>query len=216
MKTDRKIIQKRYREKNIELLKIKAKEYRLENTEKIKISSKRYKEENRNAIIQKAKEYREKNKERDRIYKIKYVEKNKEIIKLKSKEYNNNNKDKIKVYKNNRKKTDPLYRLSLRIGTMIKNAVRHKNSKNLHTVEILGCSYAHFKLHLESKFESWMTWENYGKWNGELNYGWDIDHIIPISSAVTEEEVIKLNHYSNLKPLCSQTNRYIKKDNPNF
>ena len=34
-----------------------------------------------------------------------------------------------------------------------------------------------------------MNWENYGLYNGELNYGWDIDHIIPISSAKTEEEV---------------------------
>ena len=57
-----------------------------------------------------------------------------------------------------------------------------------------------------------MNWNNYGLWNGELNYGWDIDHIIPISSAKTEEEIIKLNHYSNLRPLCSQINRYVKKD----
>ena len=44
-------------------------------------------------------------------------------------------------------------------------------------------------------------WENYGLYNGELNYGWDIDHIIPISTAKTEEEIIKLNHYTNLQPL---------------
>ena len=58
-----------------------------------------------------------------------------------------------------------------------------------------------------------MTWENHGKYNVELNYGWDIDHIIPLYSAVDEEELIKLNHYKNLQPLCSFTNRYIKKDN---
>ena len=57
-----------------------------------------------------------------------------------------------------------------------------------------------------------MNWENYGKYNGELNYGWDIDHIIPLSSAKSEEEVYKLNYYSNLQPLCSYTNRYIKVD----
>ena len=49
----------------------------------------------------------------------------------------------------------------------------------------------------ESKFESWMTWDNYGLYNGELNYGWDIDHIIPLASA---------------KTVCSKVNRYIKKD----
>lgn len=69
-----------------------------------------------------------------------------------------------------------------------------------------------FKSYLESKFETWMNWENRGLYNGELNYGWDIDHIIPLSSAKTEDDIIKLNHYSNLQPLCSYTNRYIKKD----
>jgi len=45
-----------------------------------------------------------------------------------------------------------------------------------------------------------MNFDNYGKYNGEFNFGWDIDHIIPTSSAKTEEEIIKLNHYTNLKP----------------
>lgn len=76
----------------------------------------------------------------------------------------------------------------------------------------MGCTYLEVKNHLESKFEPWMSWENYGKYNGELNYGWDIDHIIPLSSAKTEEELLKLFHYSNLQPLCSYTNRYVKKN----
>ena len=58
-----------------------------------------------------------------------------------------------------------------------------------------------------------MNWENYGLYNGEDNYGWDLDHIIPLSSAKSEEEVIQLNHYTNLQPLCSKVNRFIKKDN---
>ena len=57
-----------------------------------------------------------------------------------------------------------------------------------------------------------MTWENRGLYNGELYYGWDIDHKIPLSSATTEDDVIKLNHFTNLQPLCSKINRDIKKD----
>ena len=61
-----------------------------------------------------------------------------------------------------------------------------------------------------------MNWENYGKYNGEISYGWDIDHIIPISQAKTEGEIVKLNHYTNLQPLCGYTNRHIKKSSTNY
>jgi len=57
-----------------------------------------------------------------------------------------------------------------------------------------------------------MSWENYGLYNGELNYGWDIDHMVPLSSANTEEELLKLFHHTNLQPLCSKTNRDIKRN----
>ena len=76
-----------------------------------------------------------------------------------------------------------------------------------------NCSFEVLKLYLESKFETWMNWDNYGLYNGKLNYGWDIDHIIPLCSALKEEDVIKLNHYTNLQPLCSKVNRDIKHSN---
>jgi len=41
-------------------------------------------------------------------------------------------------------------------------------------------------------------------------------HIIPISSAKTNDDVYKLNHYSNFQPLCSYVNRFIKKDSISF
>ena len=60
-----------------------------------------------------------------------------------------------------------------------------------------------------------MNWDNYGNINGnhatKINQRWQIDHQIPLSSAKTEEELIKLNHYTNLQPLCSYTNMFIKK-----
>jgi hypothetical protein len=59
-----------------------------------------------------------------------------------------------------------------------------------------------------------MNWDNRGLYNGTPEYGWDIDHMIPSCSAKTEEELIQLNHYSNLQPLCSYINRDIKRNNP--
>ena len=61
--------------------------------------------------------------------------------------------------------------------------------------------------------EEWMTWDNYGLYNGEEGYGWDIDHVVPISSALNEGEVVDLNHFTNLQPLCGKVNRDIKKNN---
>jgi hypothetical protein len=58
-----------------------------------------------------------------------------------------------------------------------------------------------------------MSWDNRGKFNGEANYGWDLDHIKPLSSAQTIEEVKELCHYTNIQPLCSYMNRCVKRDN---
>ena len=76
----------------------------------------------------------------------------------------------------------------------------------------MGCTYEEFKIYIESKFEPWMNWDNYGLYNGEECYGWDYDHITPRSFAKSEDELIKLFHYTNFQPLCSKINRYVKRD----
>ena len=48
-----------------------------------------------------------------------------------------------------------------------------------------------------------MNWENRNLWH--------VDHIIPLSSAKTEEELVKLCHYTNLQPLWAEDN--LKKSN---
>ena len=111
---------------------------------------------------------------------------------------------------------DPLYKLkvsfSRRLNKLLKRVECDRSTNKPYYLDKLGCSFEEFKIYLESKFEDWMTWENYGKYNGELNYGWDIDHIIPLSKAITENDIYNLSHYMNLQPLCSRTNRDIKKD----
>lgn len=132
-----------------------------------------------------------------------YYEKNKSELRKKNNEY-------IK----NRKKTDPLFKLMILIRGRIYQSFNNKGySKNIKTENILGCTFEDFKLYIESKFEDWMNWSNYGKYNGELRHGWDLDHILPISLAKKEEDIVILNHYTNLQPLCSKINRDIKKDN---
>jgi hypothetical protein len=160
--------------------------------------------------------YRENNKEKIKLIDKEYYKNNSEKLKNNRKEYYINNKEKhneySKEYMRKRLKSDLLFKLTANIRCLIKNSIKTKGyRKNTKTESILGCSFEEFKLHLESKFEHWMRWSNHGMYNGELNYGWDIDHILPCSSAKNEEEIIKLNHYTNLQPLCSHVNRYIKK-----
>lgn len=143
-----------------------------------------------------------------------YVQTNIESRKTISKRYNDSDKRKEKRKNNHkyRSLTDDLYRMSNTIRTSISRSFKNNYSKKSRTHEILGCSYEELKIYLESKFESWMTWDNKGLYNGELNYGWDIDHIIPLSSANSEDDLYRLNHFTNLQPLCSKVNRDIKKD----
>ncbi len=147
-----------------------------------------------------------------------------------SKNWRTNNPDKVKQYESDNKATlnamrlncrkkkyhsDDLFRMSMNIRNSIKKQFKKlSETKSSYTVEIIGCSFDEFKKHIESKWESWMTWENYGKYkNKTKNYGWDLDHIIPICNATTEGELIKLNHYTNFQPLCSYINRNVKRDN---
>lgn len=163
---------------------------------------KKYREENKEKLIESSKKYYQLNKE-------KMIEKNKKYYQL-NKEQTNKRRNK---WRNEKFKSNPLFKLEYRIRHLISRSI--KNKKNTKTEQILGCSIDEFKKYIEKQFEPWMTWENYGNKNGianEENFSWDIDHIIPISSAKTEEELLKLNHYTNLQPLDSYFNRYIKRD----
>ena len=170
------------------------------------------------------KKYHYDNKEKENLRVLNYMNNNPDMVIKCRKNFYKNNKDKVLLnnkisrekYKEIRKenrRNNILLRLKENIGSNIRNSLRKNNfTKKSRTTEILGCSKIDFKLYIESKFETWMNWNNYGKYNGEFNYGWDIDHIIPISSAKTEEDIIKLNHYTNLQPLCSYINRYVKRN----
>ena len=103
--------------------------------------------------------------------------------------YQKEKKDKRNKYLVEKRKNDDLFRITTNIRNLIINSfIQNGYKKNSKTEEILGCSFQEFKIYLENKFENWMNWENRGYYNGEMNSGWDIDHIVPISSAKNEEE----------------------------
>jgi hypothetical protein len=177
--------------------------------QKAKINNHDYWINNKEELSLKKKIYREINKDKLSKQKSEYYKNNKEIILKKNIERN-------KLYLT----TNSLFKLKENIRGLIRNSIKRKGFiKSKRTESIIGISIIEFIEYIESKFETWMSWENYGKYNGELNYGWDIDHIIPTSTAKTEEEIYNLNYYTNLQPLCSKINRDIKKHklkNPQF
>ena len=152
--------------------------------------------------------------------KLRYA-RNPELYKSKVKSWQSKNPDKVKGYKKKHEKlnilkiqekkkqrlqNDPIARFKCRLRCLIKNSffgINHKKTSK--TSDILGCSIDDFKIYMESLFLTGMCWENHG------TNGWHIDHIIPLSTAKTKEEIIKLNHYTNLQPLWAADN--IRKGN---
>jgi len=182
--------------------------------EEIQEYKKKYYSENKELIKAKLDNLSEEEKERLKISKKKSYERNKHRYR----EHYESNKEKFRENRRNnhkiRMETDVVYRLKHGFTRRLNKSLKRGNfvkSKSVPLLESIGCTFEEFKMYLESKFEPWMSWENYGLYNGEFNHGWDIDHMIPVSSALTEEDVIKLNHYTNLQPLCSKINRDLKR-----
>ena len=71
-------------------------------------------------------------------------------------------------------------------------------NKNKSTFKLIGCTPDELKLYLEKKFKEGMTWKNHGSWH--------IDHIKPLASAKSVDEMNILFHYTNLQPLWAEEN----------
>jgi len=190
---------KKYYENNKEIYKKKAEKYKENNKEKSIEYSKNYYINNKEKIIIKQKNYVLKNKEKRIECVKKYKENNKEILKEKAKIYYQKNKHKKNEYVKNYRLNNPLFDLSIRIRQNIRSTFKVKNyDKKSKTTNILGCSIQDFKNHLERQFTKGMTWENAREWH--------LDHIYPVSLAKDEEELIRLNHYTNFQPLWAKDN----------
>lgn len=107
-------------------------------------------------------------------------------------------KEKIK------RKSDHVFDMNRRVRGLLHNALSNKGFKKQgKTIDVLGCDYAFFKAHIERQFVRGMSWERRSEWH--------IDHIIPLATAKTEEDVLRLGHFTNLRPLWAVEN-LLKKD----
>jgi len=159
---------------------------------------------NPNNVRKYKKKWDENNAEYKRDWCRQYARKNSEARKEYRNQYRKNNLEYERNRELQRRCEDPLYKLAQNYRGRVVGAFKHGGfSKNTKTAKMLGCTFEELTEHLENQFSDGMTWENYGKWH--------VEHIVPLSSADTEEELIELCHYTNLQPLWAEDN--LKKNN---
>lgn len=188
---------RKYCDENKKKIAERKKKYYLDNKQKIVEQQKKYYQENSKKILDRESEKYYGNIEETRNKKREYYYRNREKIleKQKLRYEKNNGADKIKE----KRKNDVIFKLKTYLGNRLKYFMKQKSfSRNKRIFEIIGCSPDELRLHLENKFKEGMNWENHGEWH--------IDHIIPLATAKSEEDVYKLNHFSNLQPLWKKEN----------
>jgi hypothetical protein len=237
-KLNKKISDAKYQQNNKEKIAFNHKKYSKLNKAKIKETKYKYYVANKKTISIRNKQYRENNKEKCFQQGKKYRKNNKEIIKIKKSKYYYSNKNKIKIktsyyYKNNRQfiikksslysktryNNDLLYRLRRRISWHIWSALNKLNSNKdeKSCLNYLPYSIQELKNHLESLFEPWMNWNNYGSYkvddwkdDDQSTWRWSIDHIIPQShllySSMEDDNFQKCWALTNLRPYSSKQN----------
>ncbi len=105
------------------------------------------------------------------------------------------------IRRRHKRAVDPFHKIILRLRGRTRELVR--GTKRAGSADrLVGCSREVFLRHLESKFLPGMIWDNYGQ------FGWHIDHIIPLSKFdfSDPEWKLKANHYTNLQPLWWKDN----------
>ena len=106
----------------------------------------------------------------------------------------------LKKYQKRKEVTDEFYKFKRLIrDCVLKSFKRTNHRKNSYAKDIIGTDFETAWLYLKT------TWEkNYGvEYNGEPYH---IDHIIPLSTAQNEEDVIRLCYYTNLQMLKPEDN----------
>ena len=197
-----------------------TRQWRKKNKDKVRTYKREYyrKQVKENPTLTKEKNHQiyEKNKEKILKRNKEWKEKNREKYSKILKQYYKNNQDKIKqyrtkniekkrefdrIYNKNKRENNYIYKITVQIRNRINNCITRKGyKKGSKTEKILGCNYETFINHLLETYKN-----NYGvEWDKTESL--HIDHVIPISTAKSEEEVIKLNHYTNLQLLKAEDN----------
>lgn len=103
-----------------------------------------------------------------------------------------------------RRKANPSAAMQARLSRLHRHALAMVGAiKTSATFEQLGYTVEEFVVHIERQFTKGMGWHNMNQWQ--------IDHVVPVSTAKTEADVIALNQLPNLRPMWAPENN-AKKD----
>ena len=154
------------------------------NKEKVKLQSKQWYEENKEKKLATSKKWKEENSHHYRKQQAEYGRKNnKEIV----------------ARKREKRKSCPITAMVCIVRSRIKNALLATGERKTNkTFDMIGCSADELKTHIERQFLKGMDWSK----RSEIH----IDHIVPLSSAKTKEDMIKLCHFTNLRPVWAKDN----------
>lgn len=164
-------------------------------------------EENKDLLIGIQKEYYQNNKEEIKLQKRDYYEANKELILQNHREY-----EREKLH-------DPVFRLRKYASTLIRQRLQKQESSKFgeSITEYLSYTIQELKTHLEAQFESWMNWNNQGKYdprtwndNDSSTWAWQLDHIVPQAAlpytSMADDNFRKCWSLNNLRPLNAKQN----------
>lgn len=187
------------------------KRYRETHKEQIKAAHKAWRDNNRQHLNEKARENYHKDPQAHKERQDRYRASHAEQVKASRQRYKAENRQKCTDYERNRQQTDPVYRFRRGIYRLINGYMKKKGyTGNKTTWEIIGCDFETFLTHIQSQFKEGMSIENYGNGEGK----WSVDHIEPIRNATSNEDIERLNHYTNLRPLWSKENSIVTRKTP--
>lgn len=177
--------------------------YYYDTIEKQKKYRAEYRKNNKNKVEYKKyfAEYYKNNRDTLLKYQRKYQRENACRITLCRQQYRDNNREEIRRRRREQEKRYKLnmeYRILINLRIRLSKVIKYQGIKKSDcTMKLVGCTIKNLLKHIESQFDSRMTWDNYGK------FGWHIDHIKPCISfdLAKPEEQKKCFHYTNLRPL---------------
>ena len=203
---------RQWRLKNKGKCRERARKWAKENPERVKENNRNWVVKNRERIRENKRKRYAKNPKRVLEENRRWTVKNPERTKENQRKWNAKNPEKRKEtnrksiakhpetrrkWRKNKRATDPNWRLRQNLGTRISRVLGGTN-KSASTMKLIGCTIEELWVHLESKFEPWMTRENYGR-----SGGWDIDHIKACANFdLTDPKQQRICcNWSNLQPM---------------